>query len=154
MTDRQGMILLLIIGTMMAQVEPEETTRKINKLRKQIRQGVIKYNRKIGDQKYNALVRDAQEIWDCAQDDVDNQEFTVSLSLALVLAYDILEEPYKSMWFTNRTFEMAIGSLNYGYTIEPDIEESSQWLLGRFTSALGIPEKISIFRSIVQQLKG
>ncbi len=135
------MAIHLVIATMMAQIEHPETTRPINKLRKQIRQGVQRYHRRHGTQKYDQLVEYANSIWESAKSDVDKDTFTVSLALALVISYDLLDTDYRNIWYTEKTFMKAVTGLEHGYEMEGNVERSSQWLIDQFSEAMGIPSK-------------
>ena len=82
-----------MLATLVVQIEPQETTRKINKLRKQIRLGINKLHRTIGLDEYTRLVLEANTIWDSGKTATDKpMEFTVSLSLSMVILYDLLDD--------------------------------------------------------------
>ena len=153
MQEKQGMALLMMIGTMFAQINHDETTRKINKVRKQIRQGIVKYNFKVGDQRYEAIVKYANEVWEAAKADIDPDSFKVSLALAMSIAYSLLEEPYKTLWFTEKNFDKALGSLEYGFELTSEVEEASQWLITKFEKELKLNTKPSRFSDFVKTLK-
>ena len=153
MTDRQGQTLLVLLGTMFAQVGADETTRKISKVTRQIRRGVVKLNYQLGDKKYSDLVKYADSVWEAAKADIDPDSFKVSLALAMSIAYSLLEEPYKTLWFTEKNFDKALGSLEYGFELTSEVEEASQWLITKFEKELKLNTKPSRFSDFVKTLK-
>jgi len=152
MDKRQNMILLLIIATLVAQIEHYETTRRINKLRRQIRLGLNKYIR-CNSEEYTGYLRDATSIWESAKSEVDENGFTVSLSLALVICYDLLDDKHKQLWFTAKTFEAAVSSLEHGYELDATTEASSKWLIDKFTDELGISKTESPLAKRIRSIK-
>ncbi len=153
MNEKQGMALLVLMATMFAQIEHEESTRKIDKIRKQIRQGMKAYYYKVGKQRYTAIAEFANEAWETAKQQVSPEEFAVSLSLAMSIVYSLLEEPYKTLWFSEKNFDKALGSLEYGFELTPEVEEASQWLITIFEKGLKLNTKPSRFADFVKTLK-
>ena len=153
MTERQGLTILFMLGTMFAQIEHHETTRSINKIRKQIRLGIGKYHKKVGEEKYMQTVEYANTVWEAAKKDVNPNEFTVSLAWAMSIAYGLLDKPYKSLWFSELNFDKALRSLEYGFVLTPEVKDSSEWLIGVFEDMLEIEKQPSRFAQIVKGLR-
>ena len=147
-TIKNNIIILMMIATLVVQVNPDETTRKFNKLRKHIRLGLNTLRRSIGVPEYDKLVLEANVIWDSGKTALDKpEEFTVSLSLSMVILYDLLDKNHKGIWFTEKTFESAVRSLEDGYILDSTTEKSSTWLMDHFRDQLGIKvRKLNLFK--------
>ena len=142
MTDKQGYTLLMMIATLVAQIEPVETTRAFNKLRRNIRIGLQKYQRRVGLSAYQRQLEYANKIWESAKQDLENpDDFTVAISLSMTIVYDLLDEPYKNMWFSEKIFDRAIRSIEHNYEAQANVEKNSQWLVDRFREKLDLPSK-------------
>ena len=140
MSNELRIKLQMLIATFVAQVSANETTKKIDKLRKQCRAGLRKVIKQLGPEEYTRISSEANEVWESAKSSLDRPEaFTVPLSTAMNIVYDLIDDKkHKAMWFTFRTFDDAVHSLAYGFNTTRNDEDNALWLVNKFREGLGI----------------
>jgi hypothetical protein len=124
------------MGTLLAMVEPDETTKKINKLRRQFRKGIRSLHR--ADQAlYTKVVMEADDLWNKVKDSLQDHDYTVDLPLALIILNGLLTDRY---WYTQRTFDMALGSMDKvgGDSPTLDVENDTNRLIDLFAEHLNM----------------
>ena len=158
--DKELYLKLFLISVMLAYVEPHETTRKIDKLRKQIRKGIKKSEQKYGDDLLQ-IAKDADAAWTQACT-IITKDSHINLAMGLIVSalYAALDNNAgRNVWFTDRTFEEAASSYAYGFT--PTVEDHTNMylLLDEFLANAGFPrestfaKKIRLMRKISEQNK-
>ncbi len=125
----------MLIGALLAQIKPYETTPKINKLRCQMRKWLRAYYKKVGEKKYHNTAKHADAVWESAQE-LLGEDFAIAMSPTLRVLYDAIDDMGGKQIFTRRNFEAAMGSLeavdSKGYDMkEPELNgyKLSDWFL-------------------------
>ena len=150
MSDRDLQVTMLI-ATLFGYVEPERTTPKINKVRKQLRQRI----NKVENERLALAITMANTAWEGVKNQLSKAEqVAVSLGLMIEILYDMLEAPDKWM-VTNKNFYKATGSLTYGFELAGDIETNTVTVSNAFRDGLGIKERanLSTLRNKISMLQ-
>ena len=137
MTDEErDTCIRMLMGTLLANVEPDETTRPINRLRLQFRKGLRRLYKR--DSKYyDRMSTEADDVWNQVKDELNDKDYTVNLNIALSILEGLLTD---RLWFTSKTFEKAMNSMYEAGKHEPslDVEKDSNRLIDLFADKLGI----------------
>ena len=137
---KEAIVVLMLLSTMFAQVKHYETTKKINKLRVQIRKKVNLFWDKYPNEA-TELSKKAGSAWEDAKNEINDRDFMIDLPLSIIIIYSMLDDnKYQNLWFTNKNFISAYQSMN---AIEPDtvsvdVENDSALLVEIFAKALGL----------------
>lgn len=137
----------------MAYIKHSETTRKFDKLRKHTRFAINNLHKQ-NSVNFSELAISSNDTWEAARKELDNIDYTVSVSLSLTTLYGFLDgSPYQTMFFTQKTFKEAIASLIHSdrKPIEGDedqVHTDSVKLTEIFVKLLGIaePTKLSFIK--------
>lgn len=158
MTRDQAIQVLMLIAALASYIEPNETTRKFDKLRKHIRKGLNALHRKNRGE-YNDLSIQSSEVWEIIKEDIASDRFTVSISFALLALYAFIERTeYSELFFTKKTFYEAINSIQHAdraSATAPDaakVERDTNRLCDAFATVLNI-SKPSTLAAIKLKLK-
>jgi len=120
MTRDQTINILLLIAAISAYITPYETTKKFDKFRKQIRKGIRSLHNTNSVQ-FKELAISSNDVWEKAKEELNNTDYTISVSISLVTLYGFLDDsPYRDMFFSQKTFTDAIGSLMHTNRKESD----------------------------------
>jgi hypothetical protein len=124
------------MGTLLALIKPYETTRKIDKLRKQFRKGIRSLFTADKDLYYKTS-HNAERVWQEVKNTLNDHNYVVDLPLALIVLDGLLTDKY---WYTQRTFDMALGSMEAVGGDEPtlDVENDTNRLIDLFSEHLGM----------------
>ena len=148
MSDRDLQVTMLI-ATLFGYVEPERTTPKINKVRKQLRQRI----NKVENERLALAITMANTAWEGVKNQLSKAEqVAVSLGLMIEILYDMLEAPDKWM-VTNKNFYKATGSLTYGFELAGDIETNTVTVSNAFRDGLGIKERANLSQHCVTRYR-
>lgn len=94
MDKKQAINILLLMAALAAYIEPNETTRKFDKLRTQIRKAIANLHR-VNHGEYDELSIGSNDVWEQVKKEISNDHFTVSISVALLSLYAFVERtPY------------------------------------------------------------
>lgn len=139
-------IILMLIATLLGHIEHTETTKKVDKLRKQCRFAITKLYKSNKD-KYKELVNRTDEVWKYAKDIIADNHFEIVMSESLNALYGFISDSeYKSLWFTKKTFTDALNSIsdnrrnNMNYDVDKTNEDSNT-LVDYLQEALGLSKK-------------
>lgn len=149
MTKEQSLSILLLMASFMAYITPNETTRKFDKLRKHTRKGINDLH-KANTVKFKELAISSNDTWERARVELDNIDYTISVSLSIMTLYGFLEgSPWRNMFFTDKTLREAIASLMHEHRKprEGDAEQvhtDSVKLSEMFAKILGITESTKL----------
>jgi O-methyltransferase involved in polyketide biosynthesis len=153
MNEKQTAIkALMLMGTLLAYVDPHETTRAIDKIKRNVRKGLTTLYR--SDRSlYAELSKDADRIWEKAKLAANDTGYTVSLPAMLNAIWSALDgNRYQTMWFTENTYQRAMSSMA-GVSVRDDdvqIESDSYFLTDIFTEGLGLQKKKTLGRIAAQ----
>ncbi|WP_416768491.1 hypothetical protein ACM66T_10030 [Sulfurimonas sp. ST-25] len=142
-TKDQSVMILMLIGTLMAYVKHSETTRKVDKLRKDIRKGLSAMYLYDGAE-YDRIAKEADIVWEGAKKELNNLNYTISLIATCRALWSMLDDsPHQQLWFTERTFTAAMQSMEGVSTRKDtyDVERDSNMLTDIFGRLLGIEKK-------------
>lgn len=145
MTKDQTINILLLMATIAAYIEPSETTKKFDKLRKHFRKGISDLH-KSNAVDFKTLAIASHDTWEKAKQELNDIDYTISVSLALVtLNGFISDSPYRDMFFTQKTFKEAIKSIMHTNKKDSDtdaeeVHKDSVKLSEMFAKLLGIAE--------------
>lgn len=143
MQSKQGVAILMMIATLLGMVRPDETTKKIDKLRTQIRK---RFNELIKRKPTFAheCMMESNRVWEHAKKEVNDLHFTIGLEPALLALYAFIEDDkIGGAWFTKRTFYEAMRSMEMVVDArdnDAEVEKASNNLVDIFADALGIKQ--------------
>lgn len=134
---------LMLIGTLLSYIKPDESTSSINKLKSNTRKGLqVLY--KSDPALYGELSKEADDIWEKAKRAANDTHYTVSLTAMITAIWAALDgNRYQTLWFTEKTFQRAIASM-IGVSSRDDdvqIERDSHFLTDIFADGLGIKKE-------------
>lgn len=145
MSKEQALSILLLMASFMAYITHQETTRKFDKLRKHTRKAINDLH-KSNTVKFKELAISSNDVWEQARKDLDNIDYTISISLALTTLHGFLDgTPYQELFFTRKTFREAIASLMHSNRKdregdEDQVHTDSVKLTEMFGRLLGVTE--------------
>lgn len=153
MTKEQSLSILLLMASFMAYITPQETTRKFDKLRKHTRNGIRDLH-KTSMVKFKELAIASNDTWERARIELDNADYTISVSMSIVTLYGFLDNsPWRNMFFTDKTLKEAIASLMHEHRSPKEgnaeqVHTDSVKLSEMFAKILGIadPTKLSFIK--------
>ena len=123
---------MLLIATLFGMMRHDETTKKIDKVRKQIRMFINRLDSK----RLAVLIKETNASWEKVKVKTDDNQIGVSLGRTIVILYDLLE--VKQLVVSEKNLEAAVRSLEYGYEITAKTEADTAMLTDYFREELGI----------------
>jgi len=146
MTKDQAISVLMLMAALASYIEPTETTKKFDKLRTRIRKGIANLH-KINKGEYDRLSIGSNEVWEQIKEEIANDHFTVSISIALLSLYAFIERTqYAELFFSKRVFFEALGSIQHADRKEFEasdalkVERDTNRLADAFARVLNIPK--------------
>lgn len=122
MTEHQSNLVHTMLATLLAHIHPNETTRKVDKLRKSIRLKLNSIHKKDADY-YARMAAEAQQAWDKVEKRINNKDYEILMSSSLLALHTFIRtSAYKEAWFRERVFLDAIASIE-GHYNNPHIED-------------------------------
>lgn len=157
MTQHKANLLFTMMATLLSHITPQEASRKTDKLRKSIRLKLNEINKR--DRAYYlSMADDAQKAWDSVEKELNDINYEVLLSVALMALYSFVERTeFKESWFTERVFLEAIGSIE-GHHRNPKIdnpdkiERDSNMVVDCLCKAIDV-KKPSLLSSLKMKIK-
>ena len=145
---------LFLISVLLVEVKPYETTKKIDKIRKDIRVNLGKVVRKYG-RDILIIAKETDAAWLKAINEIDKSKpLTVSLSMMAEILFDTISpNQYRNLFFTDKRFAEAMGSLtgNHAATIEE--QEGTYILVDAYLTYMGVPRVKSLAQMIALKRK-
>lgn len=145
---------LMLMGTLLTYIKPHESTRAIDKIKRNVRKGLNALYR-YDEAMYDTLTKEADAVWEKAKRAANNKEYTVSLIAMLNALWATLDgNRYQTIWFTEKTYQKAIASMIGVSAREDDVqvESDSYFLTDIFAEGLGV-KKDSAFGRIAAEAK-
>ena len=143
----------LLIATLFGMVEPMQTTRKIDRVRKRIRPFIKSYN---GDTPMQKLIEETNDSWVAVKErlNTDKDGIQVSLSLMIEVLYQMVSEPNR-LPFKSKLLYEATRSLSYGFDLSRNVEKSTIAISNAFREELGIKERetLSTLRNRISMMR-
>jgi hypothetical protein len=160
MTEKQNDISHFIITILLTYIHPNDSTEKINKLKKAIRLKLKEFA-KINNNYYLQLAQEADVIWKEVSEDVKKNNTKLLLSQCLLIIYSNIEKfGYSNSWFKDRIFFDAVSSLanskfksKYDLSVQINAELESNYLSDLIQEKIGIMKdnRLSILRQKVDE---
>jgi len=145
MTKHQAINILMLMAALASYITPNETTKKFDKLRTQIRKSINALHRKNRGE-YDELSIGSNEVWERVKAEIADNHFTVSISISLLSLYAFIERTqYAELFFSKRVFFDALNSLQHADQKEfaasdaTQVENDTNRLTGMFAKILNIP---------------
>ena len=120
------------MATLFGMVSHQKTTKKVDKVRKQLRMFIGRVNPK----RLVVLIAQTNDSWEKVKTKTDENEIMVSLARTCLILYDLLA--VKQAVISEKNMMLAVGSLEYGYDICAKIESDTNRLTDMFRDELGI----------------
>ncbi len=138
----------LVISVFLKYAGEDEATRKMDKLRKQIRKSMTK-DTLYWKQEMVALSHHVDESYSKTVKQIPvDKHLTVQLSMAMNILYATLDgNQYQNKWFTERTFMEAVRSLGYGIKDSLD-EPDTYWLVDTFLENVGYTRESAFAKKV------
>lgn len=140
-SNEKGVAVLLLIATLLSFIKPYETTKKIDKLRTQIRKrfnDMVKHRPEFAKE----AIKESDLVWEKAKKEIDNHNYTIGLEPSILALYSLIEDTkYGKQWFTVKTFYDAMRSMEAVTDERVDdahVEQASNHLVDIFADALCI----------------
>ena len=153
LTPSQRVALLFMINALLKQIHPNELTKKVDKLSTQVSKAILLV-RKTNSHVYAEGGKLADNAWENAKKEIDDKNYQIILSASLTSLYDLFD---KCPWFTSKTFESAIRSIesdikNEDYD-EVEVVSNSLKLSDIFAKHLNISKsnKLALKKKIISQ---